>query len=584
MPKTTVITRRQLLGAGAISLGGLAASCSHRGPVATAGPAPLFQEVASRAGINFQQSNGAVGKFYFIEETGSGCAFFDYNNDGLLDLVIVQCGPYPYTPVGSPEPHCALYRNNGDGTFTDVTDGSGLDTYLGYCQGVTVGDYDNDGYDDLFITAFGGNHLFHNELGSGKFVDVTVKCGLADDAHGPRYGTSAAFGDYNDDGFLDLYVCCYCPWSIAANKTCKTPDGREDYCTPDVMPPASHRLYRNRGDGTFEDVSVASGIDRHKGHGLGVVFLDYDNDGKLDIFVANDLNITFLWHNNGDGTFTNVSEKAGCAYNNAGQEMSGMGIGLGDFDHSGQESLFVGNFSMQPNTLFKNLGNGQFLDVSNQANVAIPHMHYVTFGADFIDYDADGWLDLVTANGHVTMYIAETSPGITYREPRQLFHNNGNGTFSVVTDRLGALSVPMVSRGLAVGDYDNDGRLDFAVVNQNDPIHLYHNEVNNGNNAIILKTVGTKSNRNGFHAKLTLTAGALRLFSTVHSSSSYLSFSDSRVFFGLGKAAMAESLVIDWPSGNKETVYNMRAGSIYTLTEGHGITGQQAFSKRLATT
>ncbi len=577
MHKTPELTRRQFLAASAFAIASTATSCKPSHQDQSLAGSPLFEEVAQRSGINFRQTNGASGKFYFIEETGSGCAWFDYNRDGLLDLLLVQCGPYPYVPNQGPEPQCALYRNNGDGTFTDVTAGSGLDTYLGYCQGVTVGDYDNDGYDDLLITAFGVNHLFHNERGTGKFLDVTERAGLRDDAHGPRYGTSAAFGDYNNDGWLDLYICYYCPWSIATNKTCKTPDGREDYCTPDVMPPATHRLYRNRGDGTFENVTEESGIAKEKGHGLGVVFLDYDNDGKLDIFVANDLNITFLWHNNGDGTFTNVSEKAGCAYNNAGQEMSGMGIGIGDYDHSGQESLFVGNFSMQPNTLFKNLGNGQFLDVSNQANVAIPHMHYVTFGADFIDYDADGWLDIITANGHVTMYIAETSPGITYQEPRQLFHNNGDGTFRVVSDRLGALSVPMVSRGLAVGDYDNDGRLDFVVVNQNGPIHLYHNEVKSGNNAVIFKTVGTKSNRNGFHAKLTANAGSQRLFSTVHSSSSYLSASDSRVYFGLGRASHVDTLAIEWPSGIKETLHNISAGFIYTLTEGRGITEQKAF-------
>ncbi len=579
MSKFNHISRRQFLGTSAIILAAASTSCKQSPNRGVAPESPLFQELAQQAGVHFLQTNGATGKFYFIEETGSGCAWFDYDNDGRLDLLIVQCGPYPYVPGQGPEPHCTLYRNNGDGTFTDVTAGSGLDTYLGYCQGVTVGDYDNDGYDDLFITAFGTNHLFHNEQGTGRFVNVTQKAGLGGEAHLARYGTSAAFGDYNNDGWLDLYVCYYCPWSVATNKTCKTPDGREDYCTPDVMPPATHRLYRNRGDGTFEDVTSESGISKHKGHGLGVVFLDYDNDGKLDIFVANDLNITFLWHNNGDGTFTNVSERAGCAYNNAGQEMSGMGIGIGDYDHSGEESLFVGNFSMQPNTLFKNLGNGQFLDVSNQANVAIPHMHYVTFGADFIDYDADGWLDIITANGHVTMYIAETSPGITYEEPRQLFHNNGDGTFSVVKDRLGALSVPMVSRGLAVGDYDNDGRLDFIVVNQNGPVHLYHNEVDNGNNAVIFKTVGTKSNRNGFHAKLRLTVGAVTLFSTVHSSSSYLSASDSRVYFGLGRATLVETVVIEWPSGVKETLLDINAGAIYTLTEGRGITNRQAFNR-----
>lgn len=566
----------------ALILGGVGAanlSCGEKKSSPVVVPS-LFSEVALKAGINFQQTNGAEGKFYFVEETGSGCAFFDYDNDGYLDILLIQSGSFPYTPGTQPEPRCALYHNNKNGTFTDVTTGSGLDRYLGYCQGVAVGDYDNDGFDDMYITGYGGNHLLHNEGGSGKFTDVTAVAGLADNAHGARYGTSAAFGDYNNDGFLDLYVCCYCKWSVETNKTCATPDGKPDYCTPDVMPPSTHRLFRNNGNGTFTDVTEQSGISKHKGHGLGVVWLDYDNDGHEDIFVANDLNIAFLWHNNGDGTFSNVSDIAGCAYNSDGQEMSGMGIGVGDFDNSGKESLFIGNFSEQPNTLFKNLGKGLFLDVSNEVGVAIPHMQYLTFGCDFIDYDADGWKDIITANGHVSVYISETSPGVKYREPRQLYHNQGNGTYALVEDRLGALTIPMVSRGLAVGDYDNDGLPDFMVVNQNDPIHLYHNDLNTPNHSVLIKTVGTKSNRNGYHAKITLHSGGKRYFSEVHSSSSYLSHSDSRVYFGLGASSTVDSIEIVWPSGIKDSIKGLAADYIYTVTEGVGVSSKVAMTRR----
>ncbi len=545
---------------------------------AESGATPLFRDVAATAGVHFTQSNGATGKFYYVEETGAGCACFDYDNDGFLDLVLVQSGTIPRAPgETSPANHCALYHNNGNGTFTDVTAGSGLDRDLGYGQGVAVGDYDNDGYDDLYITGYGGNHLLHNERGSGKFTDVTARAGVGDTDHGRRYATSAAFGDYDNDGKLDLYVCHYAPWSPETNKPCHTARNELEYCTPDVLDPDVHRLYHNNGDGTFTDVTHQAGIDREKGHGLGVVWLDYDHDGREDIFVTNDLNETFLWHNDGGGKFSNRSETAGCAYDNQAQHLAGMGIGLGDYDNSGRESLFVTNFSQQPNTLYKNLGGGMFQDVSQETNLALPHMKFLAFGCDFLDYDADGDKDLIVANGHVVLHVAETSVGTTYKERKQLFHNDGDGRFTEITDpgRLGDLGTETVARGLASGDYDNDGRLDFLVNNQNGPAQLFHNEDRSSNHWVSFKTIGTKSNRDGYHAKITLTCGDRRYFSEVHSSSSYASHSDSRVYFGLGSTDPIEQVQIQWPSGTKDILKNVSPDAIYIVTEGKGITGTQ---------
>jgi hypothetical protein len=550
-------------------------------PRVTSRPAPTeplkpgpFKEVAQSAGIHFVQNTGATGKFYYIESSGSGCAFFDYDNDGYLDVLLIQSGPFPRLPGDtSPASHCALYHNNGDGTFTDVTAGSGLDRDLGYGQGVAVGDYDNDGYDDLYITAYGGNHLLHNEHGTGKFTDVTAKAGVGDTEHGPRYATSAAFGDYDNDGRLDLYVCHYSPWTAQSNVVCHTAHNQPEYCTPDVYDADVHLLYHNNGDGTFTDVTRKSGIAQVKGRGLGVAWLDYDGDGKEDLFVANDMNTQFLWHNDGKGHFTNDAGTAGCAFNVDGHVLSGMGVAVGDYDHSGNESLLVCNFSQQPNTLYQNRGRGLFADMSVPSGLAVPHMNFLCYGCDFLDYDADGWRDLIIANGHVAVHVAETTDGVTYAERKQLFHNDGNGHFSEITENLGDLNIQTVSRGLAVGDYDNDGRQDFLVINQNGPAQLFHNENRNGNHWISFKTIGVRSNRDGYHAKLTIHYGKQHDFAEVRSGSSYLSHSDSRVYFGLGAATRIDTLEVRWPSGTRETVRGIAADHSYVLTEGRGITG-----------
>jgi len=534
---------------------------------------PIFKDVAAAAGVHFTESNGATGKFYYIESTPGGCAFFDYDNDGYPDILLIQSGRFPRTPANSPSNWCRLYHNNGNGTFTDVTAGSGLDRDLGYCQGVAVGDYDNDGYDDLYITAYGGNHLLRNLHGTGRFEDVTSRAGVGDTDQGPRYATSAAFGDYDNDGHLDLYVCHYSPWTVARNRVCSNARGESDYCSPYTLDPDVDRLYHNNGNGTFTDVTKSSGITSAKGRGLGVAWLDYDGDGREDIYVCNDLTPAILWHNDGHGKFSNRALQAGCAYDSSGAEIAGMGLGVGDYDNSGRESLFVANFSGQPNTLFHNVGGGQFVDVSNAAGVAQPHMKYLTFGADFIDYNADGWKDIINANGHVEIHAPETYNGTTYPEPKQLYHNDGNGKFSLVTRDLGDLNTPVVSRGLAVGDYDNDGRLDILVNNQNGPAQLFHNEVRNAGNWISFKLIGTKSNRDGYGAKVNVTCGKRHYFSECRGSSSFESHSDSRVYFGLGAATRVDAVTIRWPSGAHDQIRDLSADHIYTVTETRGVTG-----------
>jgi len=558
----------------------------------SASSSAFFEDVSARAGVNFQHTNGASGRFYFVENTPAGCAFFDYDNDGFLDILLVQSGPsdppsQTQQPTASSQHRCALYHNNGDGTFQNVTSKSGLDQDLGYGHGVAVGDYDNDGFDDLFITAYGGNHLFHNEAFRQPasehsppptperplFREVTAAMGL-DRLHSTGYATSAAWGDYDNDGRLDLYVCYYCPWTWAVDKPCKDANGNRDYCTPELYDPDTHVLYRNAGD-RFVDVSERAGITKKRGRGLAVAWVDYNEDGRQDIFVANDLNAAFLWRNNGDGTFTEVATEAGCAYSEVGTAINGMGIGVADYDHSGRESLFVTNFSDKPNTLYRNMGGGVYEDMSMASGLALPHMKYLAWGCEFLDYDADGWRDLLVVNGHVQVHVEEQVSGVTYRERNQLFHNEGNGAFREITDpaQAGPLNVPMVSRGLAVGDYDNDGRLDALISNQNDPAQLLRNRVQNGNHWVAFKTIGTKSNRNGVHARFVIQAGGMRQTASVRGGSSYLSTSDRRVYFGLGAAEKIDRVEIRWPSGTVDVLKDVTVDKIHVVTEGRSVTG-----------
>ena len=505
-----------------------------------------------------------------LELLPAGCALFDYDNDGWLDILLLQSGSSEPSPKGQ-RPHCALYRNDGTGGFTDATAGSGLDRDLGYAHGVACGDFDNDGFEDLFITAFGGNHLLRNEQGTGRFADVTARMGLGR-KHSTGYATSAAFGDYDNDGRLDLYVCYYGPWTWQKDLPCTNARGQREYCTPELYEPDTHRLYRNAGN-RFVDVSSTAGITRAKGRGLAVAWLDYDDDGRQDIYVANDLTPAMLWRNNGDGTFTDRALSAGCAYDMWGRVMAGMGIALADYDHSGRESLFVTNFSGKPNMLFRNVGGG-FQDASLSAGLAMPHMNFLAFGCEFLDYDLDGWRDLIVANGHVQVHVESQSVGVAYRQRKQLFRNGGRGVFTEVTDpdALGELGVPTVSRGLAVGDADNDGRPDVLVCSQNDRAQLFRCQAPSAGAWVSFRAVGTRSPRSGVHARFVLEAGGQRQAATVRGGSSYLSHSDRRVHFGLGSAKRVERVEVLWPSGTRDVLRNLAPNAVYTVAEGRGVT------------
>ena len=528
---------------------------------------PLFEDVTEKAGIHFILANGAkLDRPLFPEATPAGCAFFDYDNDGFIDIFLVNSGEL--SPGNNYlRPYCALYHNNRNGTFTDVTKDSGFDVDLGYCHGVAVGDYDNDGYEDIFITGMTGNHLFHNVKGTGKFLDVTAKMGLSQ-IKSTGYATSAAFGDYDNDGRLDLYVCYYCPWTLAKDKPCKDREGSKEYCSPEVYPMDYHVLYHNEGS-RFTDVSEASGIRKVKGRGLAVTFLDYDEDGKQDIFVANDFSGNMLWHNEGGGKFVEKGAEVGVRYGSGGSLMAGMGISVSDYDQSGHESLLVSNFENMQNMLFKNGGKGAFEDVSVMSKVGPLHLPFLTFGCEFIDYDADGYPDILTANGHV-QFQGKGFEGM--KQSKQLLHNDRAGVFSEIVDsgKLCELKKPTISRGIAVGDFDNDGRLDALFTNQNDRPQLFKNRDNSANHWISFKTVGTKSNRDGIHTKFILTAGGRRRIATVRSGSSYLSVSDRRVYFGLGSTEKIERIEVQWPSGIRDELTDLKVDHSYIVIEGKG--------------
>ena len=545
-------------------------------PTASVAKTALFEDVASSAGLNWQHELGATGKFYFIESTPSGCAFLDFDNDGWQDIFLVQSGAPASKDKNYQRPFCALYRNNGDGTFADVTRDLGLNQNLGYAQGVTVGDYDNDGFDDLFVTAYGRNTLLHNE-GGKRFRDVTQAMQLPP-KYGTGYATSAAFGDFDNDGKLDLYVCHYAQWMPATNKQCRARDGGIDYCSPLIYQPESDRLYHNEGT-HFRDASQASGIAKARGRGLAVAFVDYNSDGKQDIFVANDLTPNLLWRNDGKGHFTDVAVETGCAYGDQSEAMAGMGIAVADYNRSGRPSLYVSNFSSRPNVLFKNEGS-YFQEESTSANLVDSHLDLLSFGCEFLDYDADGWPDIIANNGHVQTRKAQREPGIELQQRKQLLHNQGDGTFQdVAVTALGDLKTPRVGRGLAVGDYDNDGRIDVLAMNQNAAPQLFHNQTDKQNHWVSFATRGTKSNRDGLHARFEIKAGGARQTASVRAGSSYLSSSDHRVYFGLKDAAKIDEVTVIWPSGTRDVLKNLAVDTFYTITEGKGVTAKRAAAK-----
>jgi hypothetical protein len=534
-----------------------------------------FTDVTAQAGIHFKHNSGAFGKKYLPETVGSGCAFIDYDNDGWQDILLINSTNWP--GHAGPKSYPALYHNNRNGTFTDVTKEAGLAVEM-YGIGCAVADYDNDGFDDIYITCLGGNHLFRN-LGNGKFQDVTAKAGVGD----PGFSTSAIWFDYDKDGRLDLFVCNYVEWSIDKDLFCTLDGKNKSYCTPESYKGQSSTLYHNRGDGTFENVTQRAGLYDPTSKSLGVAMLDYDNDGWPDLFVANDTQPNKLYRNNGNGTFTDNAMTAGVAFSEAGVARAGMGVDAADYDGSGRQSLIIGNFSNEMMALYHNEGTGLFIDEAPTSTIGKASLLTLTFGCFFFDYDLDGLSDIFAANGHVSDDINKVQQKVTYAEPPHLFRNLGKKRFEEVTTKLGrAMQQAMVARGVSYGDFDNDGDLDLLITCNNGQARLLRNDGGNQNNLLRIKTVGTASNRDGIGAKITLKVSAQqKLWGVVKSGSSFASQSELPLTFGLGKADKIASIEVAWPSGRVDKLQDVNANQAITIQESKGIIATQPilFSK-----
>ena len=531
-----------------------------------------FTDVSHESGIRWKFENGATGLHLAVESTGGGVAFLDYNNDGLLDIFAVQGGPVPGA-VGNARNFSTknvLYRNNGDGTFTDVTESAGLGSHGGYGQGVSVADYNNDGFADIYVTAYGGNSLFRNN-GNGTFADVTEAAGLRD-LHGiTPWPLSSGWADFNNDGHLDLFVCHYAEWTPQTNKPCKSTDGQPAYCRPEVYPASHCSLFRNNGDGTFTDISVASGISSASGKSMGVSWFDYDDDGWMDIFVTNDTMVNSLFHNNRDGTFTDLAIRAGVAYGTMGHASSGMGVGTADFTESGRQDLIFVNFANEPKAIMLNTGDGLFSYDSDKAKVSSSNLEFLGFGVDCLDYDNDAYIDFVVGNGHVLDHPDPADAEDSYSQSQQLFHNQGDGTFIEDVHSLGDLVNPRVTRGLAVGDFNNDGAVDVLMVSQTGPLQLYRNDGGNLNNWIGLRLEGVASNRDAIGSKIKYAIGGKVHYRRVNGGGSYCSYSDRRLNLGLKEHKTTDYIEVTWPTGKKQRALNVQGNAHYIWREGEPI-------------
>lgn len=526
-----------------------------------------FTDVTAQSGIRFKHNNGAFGKKYLPETNGSGCAFLDYDNDGWQDVLLINSTGFADAPkrVNSV---MALYHNNQNGAFTDVTAAAGLAKPI-YGQGVAVGDYDNDGFVDIFVTALGQSRLFRNG-GNGKFADVTAKAGLISPGY---FSSSAAFFDYDKDGKLDIFLCNYVEWSPETDIFCSLDNVNKSYCTPEKYQGQSSRLYRNAG-GKFVDVTEKAALLDPTGKSLGVAIVDYDRDGWPDIFVANDTQPNKLYKNNGGkGTFTDVALTSGVALSEEGKARGGMGTDFADIDGSGNPSVIVGNFSNEMLAIFRNQGKELFIDEAPSSNVGQATMLSLTFGLFFFDYDLDGRPDIFMANGHVADDINKVQPKITYAMKPQLFRNEGRGRFTETTARAGkSFQKAVVGRGAAYGDYDNDGDLDILLTTNGGPAYLLRND--NGNQArfVRFKTIGDKSNRDGIGAKITITlADGSKQWQIAHSGSSYCSQSELPLTFGLGRNDGVARAEIEWPSGKVDKLTDLPANQLYVVKEGAGV-------------
>jgi hypothetical protein len=531
-------------------------------------PKPIrFVDVTDQAGIRFRHVTGAFGKKYLPETMGSGCAFLDYDNDGWQDILLINSMTWPERR--GPRAVMALYHNNRDGTFTDVTRAAGLAVEL-YGMGVAIADYDNDGFVDIYVTALGPNRLFRN-LGNGRFRDVTERAGVGD----PGFSTSAAWFDYDRDGWLDLFVGNYVEWTPETDLFCTLDGVNKSYCTPESYRGQSPRLYHNRRDGTFEDVTERAGLYDPTSKALGVALLDYNDDGWIDLIVANDTQPNKLYRNNGNGTFTDVGVAAGVAFSEAGVARAGMGVDAADYDGSGRASIIIGNFSNEMMALYHNEGNGLFIDEAPSSTIGQATLLTLAFGAFFFDYDLDGWVDIFAINGHVADDIERVHPQIRYAQPPHLFRNLGKKRFEEVTRRVGLVR-PMVGRGAAYGDYDNDGDLDLLVTTNGGRARLWRNEGGNQNRFLRVKLIGTRSNRDGIGAKVSVwLADGRKLWGMVKSGSSYLSQSELPLTFGLGQADKVARMEIRWPSGRLEQLGEVAANQLVIVREGEGIISAQ---------
>lgn len=517
-----------------------------------------FTDVTESAGIHFKHTDGATGEFHLPETLGAGGAFLDYDDDGDLDLYLVN----------SAAPS-VLYRNNGDGTFIDVTATAGVSNRGSYGHGVACGDYDNDGYVDIYVTNFGTNRLYHNN-GDGTFTDVTPKSGTGD----ARWSSSATFFDYNSDGTLDLYVVNYLNYKLDVSyPPCfETPafgvtEKVRGYCHPKNFEGAPDSLYRNNGDGTFTDVTEAANVrdpgGMFLGKGLGVVAADFDADGNPDLYIANDDTPNYLFYNRGDGTFAEIAILTGCAYSADGIAQAGMGVDAGDYNGDGFLDLFVTNFSYETNTLYRNNGDGTFTDVSYKAQLGEESYLSLGFGTGFFDADNDGHLDIFVANGHIFPTVEQTTDVLSYKQANQFFWNQGDATFAEVRfdDR------PAVSRGTLFGDYDNDGDTDLLVTQLNGTVTFLRNESQTANNWLRLKLIGTRSNRDGIGTRITVTIGSESQTREVHSGSSYLSRNDPRVLLGVGGQEIVDKLEIRWQSGVVQVLEHLAVNQELVVTE-----------------
>ncbi len=535
-----------------------------------------FRDITAQAGIHFTHNNGAFGKKWLPETMGPGCAFIDYDNDGYPDIVLINGEDFPGHPHAGATT-LKLYHNNHNGTFTDVMKQAGLAVPM-YGFGVAVGDYDNDGFDDLFVSALGQSHLFHNN-GNGTFTDTTKSVGM----WGPsEFSTSAAWVDYDRDGKLDLVVANYVQWTEQTDLYCTLDGAHKSYCTPESYKGTSVRLWHNLGGGKFEDATQKAGLNDPTSKSLGIAILDYNVDGWPDILIANDTQPNKLYVNKKNGTFEERGVAAGIGFSEDGVARAGMGADAFDYDRSGYASVLISNFANQMVSLYHNEGNGLFVDEAPQSEIGRDTLVTLGFACFFFDYDNDGWADIFVADGHIENEIERVQKRVSYAEPPHLFHNLGHGKFTEVTEQMGkSFAAPKVARSAAYGDIDNDGFPDVLLTTNAGPAYLFHNE-GGTNHSLRIKLVGTRSNRDGIGAVVRLIAGSDTQWKMLHSGSSYLAQSELVLTFGLAQHAKADAIEIQWPSGQFDKLSNVDAGQTVTVQEGKGITGSRAYATSLS--